>query len=237
MGGIRGCRFSDYKRVIAFSTSSQLALVAILSLVCGHTFSLVYILIHATFKSVMFMVCGLKGHSTGNLWCGMTNCGVGFFIVCTGVSVVSMAGVVEHSTAVVKDGLLCLGVEQVYTYLFTLFALSTVSYSVYLLVVRFSNHYDHSVSQLAFIKVLLLCSTFTLVCVYVARTVQSGTYVMVGLLGFILIWCGDFYLNLCSLDLDSQLHRAGLTGEVTLSPGVHTGAELHLSVAPCGCQK
>lgn len=227
--GLRGCRFSDYKRVIAFSTSSQLALVAILSLLCGHTYSLIYIFIHATFKSVMFMVCGLQGHSTGNLWCGMSNYGVGGAIVCTCISVITMVGVVEHATAVVKDGLLCLGVEQYYTYVFTVFALSTISYSLFLLVPRTFNVYDHSATQLGFYKLLLVCSLGTVICSYVTRTVGSGVYAMAGLLFFFLVWLGDFYLHISSLDLDNNLQRQTSVGEFVTAPGVHTGAELHLS--------
>jgi len=227
--GLRGCRFSDYKRVIAFSTSSQLALVAILSLLCGHTYSLIYIFIHATFKSVMFMVCGLQGHSTGNLWCGMTNSGVGLSVMCTCISVVTMVGVIDHATAVVKDGLLCLGVEQYYTYVFTLFALATISYSLYLLTPRWFNCYDHSANQLGFYKLLLVSSITTVICVYVTRTVGSGVYAMSGLLCFLAIWLGDFYLHIASLDLDLNLQRQSSIGELLLGSGVHTGAELHLS--------
>ena len=45
----------DYKRIIAYSTSSQLVLVRLFYLVRGNILSIQYVLIHAFFKSLMFI--------------------------------------------------------------------------------------------------------------------------------------------------------------------------------------
>ena len=223
--GLRGSRFSDYKRVIAFSTSSQLALVAVLSLGGGHTYSLIYILVHAIFKSTMFMACGLKAHSTGNLWIGMSLIGVGGATFITSTCVVTMAGVSDHSTAIIKDGLLGLGAEQMYTFVFTYFALSTISYSLHLLTGRCSNAYDHSVIQLNPTQCLVICSGVVIVVTHVTRTTQAGCYSSAGLLVFLLIWLWGGYHFISSLDLDAAFHRRHLCKD--RARGLHTGAELH----------
>lgn len=59
----KGSSYYDHKRIIAFSTSSQLVLVVVFSVIGGVRLGLMYILIHACFKSLMFMVCGWCVHA------------------------------------------------------------------------------------------------------------------------------------------------------------------------------
>jgi len=94
MGRIRG-QFSDYKRVIAYSTSSQLTLVGIISAMGSESQSLSYVEVHAYFKSLLFMLCRWAIHSNyvqhvisnynylilGSVvfWCSCVMCGLPFF--------------------------------------------------------------------------------------------------------------------------------------------------------------
>lgn len=233
--GLRGCRFPDYKRVIAFSTSSQLALVAALSLVGGHTYAFIYILVHAIFKSNMFMVCGVQAHSTGNLWIGMATTGVNCICFITSICVVAMAGVSDHSTAVIKDSMLGLGVEHMYTYVFTAYALSTILYSIYLLVVRAYNAYDHGKTMLAIEYHLAILAGFLMVAVNVTNTAQSG-YHMVGWSLFLLACAAGAYLHISSLDLDAAFFRRHIVEFTYLNRvrGLHTGATTYAKVNHCG---
>jgi len=61
--GFLGARFSDYKRIVAYSTSSQLALVGLISLGRSESQSLFYVEAHALFKSLLFMLCGWMIHA------------------------------------------------------------------------------------------------------------------------------------------------------------------------------
>ena len=96
MGGVRR-QFSDYKRVIAYSTSSQLALVGLISVMGSECQSLSYVEVHAYFKSLLFMLCRWAIHSNyvqylisnynylilGSVvfWCSCVMCGLPFFSV------------------------------------------------------------------------------------------------------------------------------------------------------------
>jgi len=61
--GFLGARFPDYKRIVAYSTSSQLALVGLISLGGSECQSLFYVEVHALFKSLLFMLCGWVIHA------------------------------------------------------------------------------------------------------------------------------------------------------------------------------
>merc|ERR1719500_1280442 len=56
--------FKDFKRVIAYSTSSQLALIGILFCLGHFLGSISYILTHARFKAFLFIFCGIIIHSS-----------------------------------------------------------------------------------------------------------------------------------------------------------------------------
>jgi len=67
MGAI-GYKFRDYKWIIAYSTSSQLVLVGVFGLIGTGIFSLLYVTVHAFFKSLMFMSCGWSIHGNFLQW-------------------------------------------------------------------------------------------------------------------------------------------------------------------------
>merc|ERR1712012_1285734 len=96
MGRVGG-QFSDYKRVIAYSTSSQLALMGLISVMRSECQSLSYVEVHAYFKSLLFMLCGWAIHAnyvqyvissynylllgSSVFWCSCVMCGLPFFSV------------------------------------------------------------------------------------------------------------------------------------------------------------
>lgn len=135
MGRIGG-QFSDYKRVIAYSTSSQLALVGLISVMGSESQSLSYVEVHAYFKSLLFMLCGWAIHSnyvqyvassynylllgSSVFWCSCVMCGLPFF---------SVAGI--------KDVLLIGGAFVLFYLVFVVYAYRTFFYSVLLGLPRF----------------------------------------------------------------------------------------------------
>jgi len=135
MGRVGG-QFSDYKRVIAYSTSSQLALVGLISIMRSECQSLSYVEVHAYFKSLLFMLCGWAIHAnyvqyvvssynylllgSSVFWCSCVMCGLPFF---------SVAGV--------KDVLLLGGCFIVFYLIFMAYAYRTFYYSILLIRPRF----------------------------------------------------------------------------------------------------
>merc|ERR1719348_1621973 len=61
--GIIGGFFKDFKRVIAYSTSSQLRLIRLFFIARHFLCSLIYLFMHAFFKAGLFIFCGLSIHS------------------------------------------------------------------------------------------------------------------------------------------------------------------------------
>lgn len=130
MGRVRR-QFSDYKRVIAYSTSSQLALVGLISVMGSECQSLSYVEVHAYFKSLLFMLCRWAIHSNyvqylmsnynylvlGStvFWCSCVMCGLPFF---------SVAGI--------KDVLLIRSCFIVFYQVFIVYAYRTFYYSLLL---------------------------------------------------------------------------------------------------------
>ena len=129
--GRMGSQFSDYKRVIAYSTSSQLALVRIISLCGSELQSLSYIEVHAYFKSSLFMLCGWVIHAnyvqhvvssynysligSSVFWCCAVMCGLPYL-----------------SVSRIKDVLLIGGVSFLYYFVFMCYAARTYCYSLLL---------------------------------------------------------------------------------------------------------
>lgn len=129
--GRLGSQFSDYKRIIAFSTSSQLALVRVITMCGSELQSLCYIEIHAYFKSLLFMLCGwiihanyiqhvISGYnysliSSSLFWCCAVMCGLPYF-----------------SVSRIKDVLLIGGVSFSFYSLFMCYAARTFCYSLLL---------------------------------------------------------------------------------------------------------
>lgn len=62
--GFFGRFIKDFKRTVAFSTSSQLGLIGLFWLVGSYHLSVFYILTHALFKAMIFMVVGFLIHIT-----------------------------------------------------------------------------------------------------------------------------------------------------------------------------
>lgn len=62
--GFFGRFIKDFKRTVAFSTSSQLGLVGLFWLMGGYYLTIFYILTHALFKAMIFMVVGFLIHKT-----------------------------------------------------------------------------------------------------------------------------------------------------------------------------
>merc|ERR1719213_1369529 len=58
----KGADFGDRKRIIAYSTSSQLVLVGVLAMLSGVEARAMYVFIHAFFKSLMFMIVRWQIH-------------------------------------------------------------------------------------------------------------------------------------------------------------------------------
>jgi len=135
MGRVGG-QFSDYKRVIAYSTSSQLALVGLISVMGSECQSLSYVEVHAYFKSLLFMLCGWAIHAnyvqyvissynylllgSSVFWCSCVMCGLPFF---------SVAGI--------KDVLLLGGCFIFFYLVFMAYAYRTFYYSILLTRPRF----------------------------------------------------------------------------------------------------
>jgi len=61
--GLIGRFFKDFKRVIAFSTSSQLRLIRLFFTFRHFLCSMMYVFVHAFFKAGLFIFCGLTIHS------------------------------------------------------------------------------------------------------------------------------------------------------------------------------
>ena len=137
MGRVRG-QFSDYKRVIAYSTSSQLALVGLISVMGSECHSLSYVEAHAYFKSLLFMLCRWAIHSnyvqylisnynylvlgSSVFWCSCVMCGLPFF-----------------SVARIKDVLLIRSCFIVFYLIFIVYAYRTFYYS---LLLRYARSYS-----------------------------------------------------------------------------------------------
>merc|ERR1719463_56033 len=62
----KGADFGDRKRIIAYSTSSQLVLVGVLAMLSGVEARAMYVFIHAFFKSLMFMIVRWQIHGSNS---------------------------------------------------------------------------------------------------------------------------------------------------------------------------
>lgn len=60
--GFLGGFFSDYKRIVAYSTSSQLCLIGMFFVIRSFLWSIFYVYIHAFFKAALFLLVGIVIH-------------------------------------------------------------------------------------------------------------------------------------------------------------------------------
>jgi len=58
-----GHQFKDFKRIVAYSTSSQLVLVRVFYFIRSISHTISYVYVHAFFKSLMFIVCRIIIHA------------------------------------------------------------------------------------------------------------------------------------------------------------------------------
>lgn len=58
-----GHQFKDFKRIVAYSTSSQLVLVRVFYFIRSMSHTISYVYVHAFFKSLMFIICRVIIHA------------------------------------------------------------------------------------------------------------------------------------------------------------------------------
>jgi len=150
--GKKGSSYYDHKRVIAFSTSSQLVLVVVFSVIGRSRLRLLYVIVHACFKSLMFMVCG---------WCIHANFSqslrdtsnyrvMGSTVLCC----LCMARLVFLGVAVIKDPILIGLVMGLVVRLFTIYVVATLEYCVELVSVsvrQFKYFSDFDIFRIVFV--------------------------------------------------------------------------------------
>ena len=194
--GRLGSQFPDYKRVIAYSTSSQLALVRIISVMGSESQSLSYVEIHAYFKSLLFMLCGWMIHANYVQYV-RSSYNYNYLSSCVFWSSFVMCGLPFFSVARVKDVLLIGSLRIRFYSIFICYAYRTVSYS-YLLSRPRSIEYLNFIEAGHIVFVYLL---YLLLNGYVAEIrsfrVELGRLSILVLLLVPLTWC--FYLYLSSI--------------------------------------
>jgi len=154
--GIKRASFGDHKRVIAFSTSSQLVFVAVLRLLGSTQVAVLYVFIHAYFKSLMFMICGYHIHATNTQ--SIVNSNNTVLMVASLICLATMSGYPFFNVAKIKDQFLF--TRRVDSFLlihvFLAYAWSTVVYSMRLSTVRSANTVMFSVGGVYVLGALLL---------------------------------------------------------------------------------
>ena len=143
----------DYKRIIAYSTSSQLVLVRLFYLVRGNILSIQYVLIHAFFKSLMFMICRWMIHGNFNQWVSSHNNNVFNYLMWR--AILSMIRMPFLRVSYVKDLILQMRGFMLIS-VFMIYAFSTMIYSINLL----------SLSSYSLYKFLSRRWLFHILCIY-----------------------------------------------------------------------
>merc|ERR1712180_145395 len=125
--GLYRAFFRDYKRVIAYSTSSQLCLIRTFFVLRRFFWGLFYVYIHAFFKASLFVLTRIIIHHNESQLLKFFNNTIfwGLFIFC----LYSMIRIPFLSVARIKDDLL-LSSSRFLTLFLIFFALSTIFYSL-----------------------------------------------------------------------------------------------------------
>ena len=133
--GYKGADFGDRKRIIAYSTSSQLVLVRVIAMLSGVEAGAMYVFVHAFFKSLMFMIVGWQIHGSNSQ--SSSNDNNSYILIPTLLALLTMCGLIYFNVAIVKDQIITGSNGQNFLELiFVFYALTTVFYSTYLSTVR-----------------------------------------------------------------------------------------------------
>lgn len=122
-----GAFFKDYKRIVAYSTSSQLCLIRLFFVLGSFIWGIFYVYIHAFFKASLFILAGIVIHLNESQLLKFFSNTVfwGLFLFC----LLSIIRIPFLSVATVKDDLL-LNSSGLVTSFLLFFALSTIFYSL-----------------------------------------------------------------------------------------------------------
>jgi len=124
--GFLGGFFSDYKRIIAYSTSSQLCLIGMFFVVGSFLWSIFYVYIHAFFKASLFMLVRMiiHGVESQELKFFTNTIFWGFFVFC----LLCMCGMPFLGVSRSKDDFLLRG-GRFFVFYCIFFGVGTIFYS------------------------------------------------------------------------------------------------------------
>ena len=135
--GKKRSSYYDHKRIVAFSTSSQLVLVVVFSVIGGRRLRVVYVIVHACFKSLMFMVCRWCIHA--NFSQALSDSSNYRLLSGTLLCCFCMAGLVFLRVSVIKDPILVGLVMRLRVVVFTVYVVATLEYCLELVSVSVSQ--------------------------------------------------------------------------------------------------
>ena len=133
--GYKRADFRDRKRIIAYSTSSQLVLVGLLAMLSGVEAGAMYVFIHAFFKSLMFMIVRWQIHGTNSQ--SSSNDNNSQALLPTLMALLTMCRLIYYNVAIIKDQVITrLNGQNFLEVVFIIYALTTIFYSTYLSTIR-----------------------------------------------------------------------------------------------------
>ena len=151
----KGADFGDRKRIIAYSTSSQLVLVGVLAMLSGVEARAMYVFIHAFFKSLMFMIVRWQIHGSNSQ--SSSNENNSRVLLPSLLALITMCGVIYYNVAIIKDQVIASTRGQSFLdIVFISYALTTVYYSTYLSSLRESGQVKMSTRRIYCIGALVL---------------------------------------------------------------------------------
>merc|ERR1712235_178799 len=147
--------FGDRKRIIAYSTSSQLVLVGVLAMLSGVEARAMYVFIHAFFKSLMFMIVRWQIHGSNSQ--SSSNENNSRVLLPSLLALITMCGVIYYNVAIIKDQVIASTRGQSFLdIVFISYALTTVYYSTYLSSLRENGQVKMSTRRIYCIGALVL---------------------------------------------------------------------------------